>query len=82
MRKEVIKSNTASAIKAVMAVADAIKEAKEIPAGHLYAALMSHGCSLQTFKSIIDILTSTKNDVEPLVVWKGNMLIWNVKETE
>ena len=34
-----------AALDALRAVADAIRDAGEIPAGHLYAALMGHGCT-------------------------------------
>ena len=57
-------------------VADLIKEAGEIPAGHLYALLMPQGCSLQTFEYIIGMFTSDKH-AKPLVTRRGDLLIWN-----
>jgi hypothetical protein len=64
------------AVKAIMAIADSIREAREIPAGHLYAALMHHGCSLATFEQIIGVFTSAKHG-KPLVRRVNDLLIWN-----
>lgn len=71
---------TREEIQAVMgtvkAVADAIQEAGSIPAGHLYALLMGHGCSLRSFEYLIGLLTSSENG-KPLVRREGDMLVWN-----
>lgn len=61
-------------LKSLMTVADAIKAAGEIPAGHLYAALMTHGCTIGAFESMIGLLTQGD---KPLVVKRGDMLVWN-----
>ena len=45
-----------SVIQAVRVVAECIKESGGIPAGHLYAQLMGHGCSLEMFTLIIGVL--------------------------
>ena len=51
-------SDSAKALAAIIVVADCIQEAGEIPAGHLYALLMGHGCTLATFESIVGLLTA------------------------
>ena len=57
MESTCTKAEVAAGLKALMLVADAIKEAGQIPAGHLYAALMTHGCTLTTFESLVGLLT-------------------------
>lgn len=65
----------AAALTAIRAVAECIREAGSIPAGHLYAALMTKGCTLQTFERIVGMLTS--NDHGAAVVEKrGDLLVW------
>ena len=61
---------------AVKAIADCIKEAGQIPAGHLYAALMGHGCTLNAFEQIVGLLTSTRQG-KALVRRENDLLIWN-----
>ena len=57
---------TTQQIKALKAVADAIVESVSAagplgaPAGHLYAALMAHGCTLEQFEGIMAGLVSAK----------------------
>ncbi len=57
----------------VMAVAEAIRDLKEVPEGHLYAHLMDK-FSLPTFTSIIDLLI-TAGKVERrgdhMLIWRG-----------
>jgi hypothetical protein len=67
-------------LKALMAVADAIKAAGEIPAGHLYAALMPHGCTLAAFESMVGVLTRKVDGAEPLVLRRGDLLVWNCQQ--
>ena len=67
------KNDIAESLKAVMAIADCIKEAKRIPSGHLYAQVMAFGCTLETYESIIGLLTSGD---KPLVKKENNELIW------
>ena len=44
----------------VEAVLDTIKASPDgAPGGHLYAALMHHGCSLEQFESIMHILVAS-----------------------
>ena len=72
-------NKAANAIKAIMAVADAIREAGRIPSGILYAMLSPHGCSLETYEQIIGLLTDPQDGkVKPLVIREGNVLVWNV----
>src|SRR3990167_948583 len=59
------------ALSIVQAVADSIREAGRVPAGHLYAALMRHGCSLSSFELVIGVLCDAK-----LVRHTGNELVW------
>ncbi len=45
-----------SYVRIVQAVADAIREVKEVPSGHLYASLMPTGISLARYELLIDTL--------------------------
>jgi hypothetical protein len=47
-----------SAMRLVVAVADAIRELGEVPSGHLYARLMG-AMSISTYENIIAILKRT-----------------------
>lgn len=60
-----------AAIKAMHIVCEAIREAKEIPSGHLYAALMPHGCTLTMYEAIIGVVTRSG-----VVEKKGDLLVW------
>jgi hypothetical protein len=56
-----------AAVDVIMAVAEAIRELKTVPSGHLYARLMGY-MDLQTYNRIIDTLkrvgaVSEKNHV-------------------
>jgi hypothetical protein len=59
-------------IQIVKAVADAIRELKEVPSGHLYAQLMGH-MSLETYNQIIGLLKRADLIIEKnyLISWKG-----------
>lgn len=70
-------SDSAKALLLIKLVADCVKEAGKIPAGHLYAILMEKGCSLGSFDYIVGLLSSTANGVKPLVVRSNDLLIWN-----
>lgn len=60
-----------AAIAMTRALAEAIRDLKEVPAGHLYAQVMGH-LSLETFESIIGILVGAG-----LVTRAGShMLTW------
>jgi hypothetical protein len=61
-------------VAVIKAVAEAIQSLGEVPAGHLYANLMGHGLSLDTFESIIGILVAAevvKRDGSHLLTWIG-----------
>jgi len=64
------KTQALKAFEILKAVADAIREVKEIPSGHLYANLLSV-LDLTTYQSIIQTLKNTG-----LVVEKNNLLTW------
>lgn len=57
-------------IEAVKAIAEAIRELKEVPSGELYARVMNH-MSLSTYNSIIDLLVRTK-----IIENKNHLLRW------
>lgn len=46
-----------SALSVLQTVAEAIRDAGEIPSGHLYAVLMGMGCSLENYNRILGMLT-------------------------
>lgn len=55
----------------VKIVADAIKEAGQIPAGHLYAILSAHGCTHGQFETLISTFKRAG-----LIAEKNNLLTW------
>jgi hypothetical protein len=57
-------------VLAAAAIAEAIRELKEVPSGHLYARVMSR-MSLQTYDLIIDRLIGAK-----LVSRQNHLLKW------
>lgn len=62
-----------AALKATQAIAEAIRELKEVPSGHLYANLMNQ-MSLDTYNQILDVLTKAKLisvDGFHLITWIG-----------
>lgn len=71
----VTKEQIAAGIRVVGAVAEAIREAKEIPSGHLYSALMSTaGINMEQYESIIGTLCRTglvKKDGMHVLHWTG-----------
>jgi len=73
MESTCTKEEVAAGLKALMLVADAIKEAGQIPAGRMYAALMTHGCTLDAFESMISLLTRGESAI---VERRGDLLIW------
>lgn len=59
-------------IKLATIAAYAIRDAKEVPAGHLYAALMAHDVTtLSEFEGILQILKNAK-----LIKESGFLLTW------
>lgn len=59
------------AIKVLRAVCDTIKEAGRVPAGTLYAGLMSMGCTMNQFQNIEGALIGSG-----LVRKEGQELVW------
>ena len=64
------KEQVRSAVQFVCVLAEAIREAGEIPAGHLYAMVMSR-CDLSTFESFLSRLYGAN-----LVERRGDVLVW------
>jgi hypothetical protein len=64
------KQQVAAYIELVRAVAEAIKELKEVPSGHLYARLM-HVIDLEMYTNIINLLKREK-----LVEERNYVLYW------
>jgi hypothetical protein len=60
-----------SGFNVIVAVTETIREAREIPAGTLYAALMQYGCDIEAFEKLIAIVTGSG-----LVEKRGNLLRW------
>jgi hypothetical protein len=52
-------------------MSEAIREAGEIPSGHLYAAVMAAGVSLEDYKRLLTVLKNAS-----LVSERGQMLRW------
>jgi hypothetical protein len=61
-----------AAVNVLRAIVDAIRDAKTIPSGHLYAMLMSGGCTLSQYQSIEHTLIGSG-----LVRKSGDLLHWN-----
>ena len=62
------------ALKVLMAVAETIREVGEAPSGTIYAALMSHGCTMSQYEAIIGTLTRAglvRETSAHLLVWIG-----------
>lgn len=76
MTKSVTKREIEATILMVRAVADAIRDLGEVPAGHVYAHLMGH-MSLDTFEKIIATLVNAglvKRDGFHMLTWIGPKL--------
>lgn len=52
-------------------VADAVREAGEAPSGVVYTAFMANGLSLETYRSVLDLLVDAK-----LIQERGHTLRW------
>ena len=69
---EMSKIRAQAVIEIVRSVAETIREAKRVPAGTIYAALMTQGCTMQQYDQIEGLLLRSG------VVRKANdELIWN-----
>lgn len=69
--KPITPNQEAAAIMICQHVADAIRELRTVPAGHLYAAMMGKGFTLADFNAIIGTLTRAK-----LIANRGHVLTW------
>lgn len=67
----VTKERLEAAVRALAAVAEAIRDAGSVPSGALYAALLTYGIDLQTYERIVGILVRAK-----LVSESGHVLTW------
>ena len=60
-----------AALAVVLAASETIREAREVPTGHLYAVLMSFGCDMEQYRQIENILIGSR-----MVAKSGEMLRW------
>lgn len=60
-----------NSLKIIQAVAETIRELKQIPSGHLYARLMEVNLSLEGYEAIIGILKNSG-----LIKEENYELIW------
>lgn len=67
------KTQINAAVNTVIAVAEAIRELKSVPSGHLYARVMSH-MSLETYESVINTLKNAG-----VIKEDNSELIWIAK---
>ncbi len=66
-----IKAQAKTTISVILAIADVIREAGQIPAGHLYAALLGCGGDMTSFNIILNYLTGAG-----VVRRDGDLLVW------
>jgi hypothetical protein len=67
------KDQIAAACRSVQAIAEAIRELKQVPSGHLYARVMAY-ISINQYEKFISILESGKlirRDPSGLLTWIG-----------
>ena len=66
------KDQVHATIAALQAVAEAIRELKQVPSGHLYAQLMSH-FDVATYQRIIDTLkgAGVVREESHMLIWQG-----------
>ena len=71
-KAEMNKIRAKAAVEILRSVAETIREAKRVPAGTVYFALMTQGCTMQQYEQIEGLL------IRSGVVRKANdELIWN-----
>ena len=71
----VTKEQTLAAVKTLIAVAETIREAKQVPAGTLYAMLMGV-MDLPTFESMVNTLVNTRTaSARPLLAARNAVSI-------
>jgi hypothetical protein len=66
----VSKQKVEAALQIVKAIADAIRELKEVPSGHLYARLMGN-LTLQQYEEVIQVLVRAK-----VITVKNHLITW------
>jgi hypothetical protein len=66
----VSKQKVEAALQIVKAIADAIRELKEVPSGHLYANLMGK-LTLQQYEEVIQVLVRAK-----VITVKNHLITW------
>lgn len=62
-----------SAIAGIQAIADAIRDLKEVPSGELYASVMQY-LTLSQYEHIINILLRSK-----VITRENNLLKWSIE---
>ena len=67
----VSKEQVKAAFSIVAAVSTMLHEIKRIPNGHLYAAMMEKGCSLETYEGIIRTIKNAG-----LIKIENDEIIW------
>ena len=72
MSKAITQAEVSAAISSIKALADAIKDLGEVPAGHLYAGVMGV-MSLVNFDKAIGILVRGG-----IITRSGDLLKWNL----
>lgn len=66
-------AQAAGAVSIILAIAETIRELREVPAGHLYAPLMGR-MTHEQFEKVLSILTGAgmiERTPAHLLIWKG-----------
>ena len=71
-KTEVTKEQVKALITATQALANTIRELKQIPSGELFARLMTY-CSLEKYNNLIDVLKKAGviKEENHLLIWIG-----------
>jgi hypothetical protein len=67
----VTREQFAAGLEIVLAVGNTVRELGSVPAGAVYAAIMSHGVSLEGFNSIVNTLVKAG-----AIRREGNLLVY------
>lgn len=59
-KEKPMSTKAAGAIAIVRAIADTVKELREVPSGTLYSNLMAQGMTLQQYETVLDILKKAR----------------------
>ncbi len=65
-------TKAAAALGIVRAIADTVKELREVPSGTLYSNLMAQGMTLQQYETVLDILKKAR----VIEVTPGHLVRW------